>query len=181
MKKIFALSLLMAAFASTSAMAVTGSGPDANLTFTGSVTGSTCTLRSGDNNKTIIIPDISVAALNATATPYATQATSTDFQFTNCPSYITKVSATYSYTGSLFNQYNAIASGSANNVLLVFSQASVSTMNSNSYVTIDGSAPAPDVSVINGGAIIPLTVGIQGSGVTTGTYNGTFNVTFNYS
>lgn len=187
MKKILILSALMAALASTSAMAV-----DANVTFNGTVSTNTCTLNAADATKTLTLPSVSAATLYAAGTTaYTTYTTSGSFGFTACPSGLTKVTSNYTYQGSSLvsgtSGNSAVAGGTATNVALVLMQGS--TGNSSTVVPANGTTNANNQTTIsNNAATVPVTVGIWAANSsnsltlpTAGTITGTYTVAFTYS
>ncbi|WP_146159944.1 MULTISPECIES: type 1 fimbrial protein [Kosakonia] len=182
MKKIIALSALMAALASANAMAV-----DSNLTFTGSVTSSTCTMNASDATKTLVIPDISSAALLAAGA--TSQSASTTINFSSCPASISNVKIIKGETtGSLYTGYSATetnrsvpASGTATGLNLILFAGPSQTS-----VPVNGSVISnQNFAVTNGSASIPVGVSAAANAnnqaATAGTYSSSFTLTFAWS
>lgn len=185
MKKIIALSALMAALASANAMAV-----DSNLTFTGSVTSSTCTMNAADTTKTLTIPDISSAALVALGGySYSSQTSSTTVGFTSCPASVSSVNVVQvTSTGTQFTDANsyAPASGTATGIHLVISAGNATT----GYMPADGSVISNKKFAVTSGSVsIPLIVGVRANKSSvasaaapgTGSYSSGYTVTFSWS
>lgn len=184
MKKIIAISALMASLASANALAV-----DSNLTFTGSVTSGTCTLNAADTTKTLTIPDIGVQALLANDT-WAYQNATASINFTSCPSSVSAVKivkATTTGTAALAgNVHNYLpASGSAKNIILVLSAGTPSGL-----VSTDGSVIGNSFATTSTGtATIPVYVGVRSlkelvsssSDPTPGNYSSAYTLTFSWS
>ncbi|MHC0025533.1 fimbrial protein [Enterobacter vonholyi] len=187
MKKIIAISALMAAMASANALAA-----DANLTFNGAVSTGTCTMNSADATKTLTIPDVSISALTAVgAVAYGTINANTTVGFTGCPSTTSYVNVeSVTSTGAIFNNSNVLASpasGTATGVHLIFSVGPGVT----NYVAIDGSTITNRQFAVNsqGNATVPIYVGVRANqsvlsssaDPTSGTYSNSYTVTFTYS
>ena len=187
MKKIIALSALMAALASANAMAV-----DANLTFTGSVTSGTCTMNASDATKTLTIPDISSAALVALGqSSWSSQSSTTTVGFTSCPASVSSVNVIQATsTGTIFNNVSnsyVPASGTAKGIHLVLSAGSNVA---NGFLPTDGSVISNKTFATTSGSVsIPLTVGVRSNKSllstaavpTAGTYSSSYTVTFSWS
>lgn len=177
MKKIIALSALMAALASANAMAA-----DANLTFTGSVTSSTCTMNSSDATKTLTIPDISAAALAGSTTAWQYQTASASIGFTSCPANISTVSVSQiTSTGARgSNAVNTIpASGTATGLVM-----GIALGTNPNWMPADGSILSANnsFSVTNGSVSIPVKAAISPSGTpTAGNYSNSYTLTFSWS
>ncbi|UDJ82057.1 hypothetical protein UYSO10_0916 [Kosakonia radicincitans] len=182
MKKIIALSALMAALASANAMAA-----DANLTFTGSVTSSTCTMNASDATKTLVIPDISSAALVARGVNgYQTQQANTTVSFTSCPASVSQIKvASVTSTGTVQTDKTMVkpASGTANGVW-----TSLVLGGPTGYVAADGSVLSYGTSVTSGGASVYVGVGVVAASTrasvaapTAGTYSNSYTLTFSWS
>ena len=185
MKKILILSALVATLASVNAMAA-----DANITFNGTVSASTCTLAAADASKVLTIPSVAAATLYATANNgYLTYNASSSFGFSACPAGLTKVISNYTYQGSLNGSSTdtATATGTATNVALIVMQNSTAT--NATIVKANGtSSTANQTTIVSNAATVPVTVGVQpynSSGTVTlptvGTYTGTYTVAFTYS
>lgn len=183
MKKIIALSALMAALASANAMAV-----DSSLTFNGAVTSGTCTMNSADATKTLTIPDISAASLAANSGSFGYQVANGTVNFTGCPGSVSSVKVvniTNSGTpvnGDAKNYFPA--SGTVTGVALTFSLGTAGNA-----LAIDGSTLNYSVNTSNGAASIPIYSGVRAAKAvqsslaapTAGTYNSAFTLTFAWS
>lgn len=179
MKKIIALSALMAALASANAMAV-----DANLTFTGSVTSSTCTMNAADATKNIVLPDYPVSALAGAWTSVGAGSTIT---FTSCPASVSNlITAVTSTTGTQLTTTNKVttpASGTATGVGLLFAAGS-----SKSNLAVDGSNTV-STAVSGGTAVVPIYVGLgkaqawasSAPAAAAGNYSSSYTLTFSWS
>lgn len=183
MKKIIALSALVAALASVNAMAA-----DANLTFTGSVTSGTCTMNAADATKTLTIPDVSVATLLASTNVFATQSASSTIGFTNCPSSVSAVklvqgttTGTQAISGNASNYVPA--SGTAKNTALVLTVGGV-------YPSLDGSVISQSFATTSTGtASVTIQAGVRSlkslissaADPTAGTYSSSYTLTFAWS
>ncbi|WP_146159940.1 fimbrial protein [Kosakonia sp. H7A] len=186
MKKIIALSALMAALASANAMAV-----DANVTFTGSVTSSTCTMNASDASKSLTVPDISAAALTAQGTAWGNATATTNITFTSCPASVSalKVASITStgtqYTSGTNSNYRYTpASGSATGFYTVIG------LGTNKLAQpADGSVLSWSVAPTSGTAVVPVTVGPQAytavvssaAAPTAGNYSTSYTLTFAWS
>lgn len=186
MKKIIALSALMAALASANAMAV-----DANLTFTGNVTSGTCTMNASDASKTLTIPDISASGLVAQGTAWGNASATTNITFTSCPAAISalKVSSITS-TGTQYASGSASpyrytpASGTATGIFTAIGLGTSKTVQFS-----DGSALSWSVAPSSGTAVVPVTVGLTANSAvvssatapTAGNYNTSYTLTFSWS
>lgn len=185
MKKIIALSALMAALVSANAFAI-----DSNVNFTGTVTSSTCTLNAADVTKTLTVPDISVAALTALGgLGFTSQSAATTVTFTSCPSIVSNVSVTKATTtGTIFNNTNSSyvpASGTATGINLVVYAGQASS----GWLSADGSALNRTFAVTSGSVTIPVGVGVRTNvsllssspAPTAGTYSSAYTLTFAWS
>ncbi|WP_320705070.1 fimbrial protein [Enterobacter asburiae] len=177
MKKIIALSALMAALASASAMAA-----DANITFTGEVKASTCIMNANDATKTLVIPDIGAAAASAQST-WATQTIGTTISFSMCPNSVSSVNvANITTTGSpAFSAATSYpASGTATGVTL-----GIALGEQTSWVATNGNGIYRPFSVTNGSVAIPIRAGVSRASTTTpvtaGDYSSSFTMTFSWS
>ena len=185
MKKIIAISALMASLASANALAV-----DSNLTFTGSVTSGTCTLNAADTTKTLTIPDIGVQALLANGNTWAYQNGTASINFTSCPSSVSAVKIVKATTTGkealAGNVHNYLpASGSAQNIILVLSAGTPTGLVSTDGSVIDNSF----ATTSTGTATIPVYVGVRSlkslvsssSDPTPGNYSSAYTLTFSWS
>lgn len=190
MKKIIAVSALMAALASANSMAA-----DANLTFTGGVSTGTCVMNSADVTKTLVIPDVNAATLIAGGGgAYQTINATSTIGFSGCPQTTSKIvlnSATT--TGSPFTGYIPSevyrmlpASGTAAsgvNMMLVVNGVPVSPTGS-----MLSNFTAANVSA-TGTANVPVLVGISpnsdaGNSIpapSAGNYSSSYTLSFSYS
>lgn len=179
MKKIIALSALMAVLASASAMAA-----DANLTFTGAVTSGTCTMNASDATKTLTIPDIGAAALSASTTAWQYQSASSNISFSSCPANVSAVKVTQiTTTGTPNTTYptNSIpASGTATGLVMGIALGS-----SPNWMAANGSALNSSFAVTSGSVSIPVKAAISplvaGGTVTAGNYSSSYTLTFSWS
>ena len=173
-------------------MALVSSGvmaADGNINFTGTVSASTCTLAAADASKVLTIPNVSPATLLAAGNPgYLTYNASSSFNFSACPSGLTKVISAYTYQGTIAGSNNwAMPTGTASNVSLYVMQSSTAASASN--VKLDGtSSTANQATISANSATVPVTVGVSAYNAaqvltlpTVGTYTGTFVVAFTYS
>lgn len=186
MKKKLNLSLLAVALiaGSTGVMAA----PDANLTFNGTVSSSTCTLAAADAAKVLTIPTTTALGLYAAGSNVGFSASSS-FNFSACPAGLSKVTSAYTYQGALIpnNTTAAVATGTATNVIFRAMQSSGVSLTS--FVPADGTSNSSNqASITANSATVPITVGIQASNSagnlvmpTGGSYSGVYLVAFTYS
>ncbi|MDX7664704.1 hypothetical protein SJ554_19835 [Enterobacter asburiae] len=178
MKKIIALSALMAALASASAMAV-----DANITFTGAVKAGTCTMNTNDATKTLVIPDIGAVALAQSNTNWATQNVGTTISFSKCPNSVTSINiAKLTTTGGpgFSGSTSTPASGTAGGLVL-----GIQAGESPGWLNLTGWAINRPFAVTDGSVTIPIKAAVgrysASQPVTPGNYSSSFTMTFSWS
>lgn len=180
MKKLLALSALMAALTSVNAMAV-----DANLNFIGEVTSGTCVLNAADTTKNMVIPDIGAAALQTMgASSYDSVNATSSINISGCPGSVSNISAFVTspqpeQTG--FGKY-ITPDGTAKNINLAMRLGQDNITNKvDTNVT---GQEAKNIGVLSGGKTsIPVLVGVTSNGnlATAGNYNASYNVAFNWN
>nr|WP_261905546.1 hypothetical protein [Escherichia coli]CAH8250720.1 Uncharacterised protein [Escherichia coli] len=177
MKKIIALSALMTALASASAMAA-----DANITFNGAVTAGTCIMNANDATQTLVIPDIGAAAASAGST-WSTQHVGSTISFSQCPNSVTSINlAKMTTTGGPGGTASTStpASGTATGLHLGIAVGSPT-----GWVNTIGGAINRPFAVTNGSVSIPFRAGVSRASttkpVTAGDYSSSFTMTFSWS